>query len=78
MLIDARWVVSGRFRSPEKLACYSGLVPSTYSSGGHTVNGRIIKGGNKILRWAFTEAVIPAISSNEELRFEYDQLRKRE
>lgn len=77
MLIDAEIGDVGRFRSPEKLACYSGLVPSTYSSGGHTVNGRIIKGGNKILRWAFIEAVIPAISSNEELRFEYDQLRKR-
>ncbi len=41
------------------------------------MNGRIIKGANKLLRWAFVEAVVPAISSNEELRFEYDQLRKR-
>lgn len=77
MLIDAEIGDIARFRNAEKLASYSGLVPSTYSSGGHTVNGRIIKGGNQILRWAFVEAVIPAISSNEELRFEYDQLRKR-
>lgn len=77
MLIDAEIGDIARFKSAEKLASYAGLVPSTYSSGGRTVNGRIIKGGNQILRWAFVEAVIPAISNNEELRYEYDQLRKR-
>ncbi|OQW53882.1 MAG: transposase [Proteobacteria bacterium SG_bin7] len=77
MLIDAEIGEIDRFKTPEKLASYSGLVPSTYSSGGKTTNGRIIKGGNQLLRWAFVEAVIPAITSNEELRFEYDHLRKR-
>lgn len=77
MLIDAEIGEISRFRNVNKLACYAGLVPSTYSSGGKTVNGRIIKGGNQILRWAFVEAVIPAIASDEELRFEYDELRKR-
>ncbi|MCB4860668.1 transposase, partial [Sphingobium sp. PNB] len=60
-----------RFRSPRKLAAYAGLVPSTYSSGGKTFNGRIIKGGNKWLRWAFVEAVVPAIVSDPALKFEY-------
>jgi transposase len=77
MLIDAEIGDIERFRDAGKLAAYAGLVPSTYSSGGRTVNGRIIKGANKLLRWAFVEAVVPAISSNEELRFEYDLLRKR-
>jgi transposase len=77
MLIDAEVGDINRFRNANKFAAYVGLVPSTYSSGGRTVNGRIIKRGNKLLRWAFVEAVVPAISSNEELRYEYDQLRKR-
>ena len=77
MLIEAEVGDVNRFKNAKKFAAYVGLVPSTYSSGGRTVNGRIIKRGNKLLRWAFIEAVVPAISSNEELRFEYDQLRKR-
>ena len=77
MLIEAEVGDINRFKNANKFAAYVGLVPSTYSSGGRTVNGRIIKRGNKLLRWAFVEAVIPAISSNEELRFEYDLLRQR-
>ncbi|MCB0415913.1 MAG: IS110 family transposase [Bdellovibrionales bacterium] len=77
MLIDAEVGDISRFKNEKKFAAYVGLVPSTYSSGGKTVNGRIIKSGNKLLRWAFVEAVKPAITHNEELRFEYDQLRKR-
>jgi transposase len=77
MLIDAEVGDINRFKNANKFAAYVGLVPSTYSSGGKTVNGRIIKRGNKLLRWAFVEAVIPAITHNEELRFEYDELRKR-
>lgn len=77
MLIDAEIADINRFRNEKKLAAYIGLVPSTYSSGGSTTHGRIIKGGNKILRWAFVEAVIPAITHDEYLRYEYDKLRKR-
>ena len=77
MLIDAEIGDVGRFKNEKSLACYAGLVPSTYSSGGKTHQGRLIKRGNKLLRWAFVEAVVPAISSDERLRFEYDLLRKR-
>lgn len=77
MLIDAEVGDISRFRTANKFASYVGLVPSTYSSGGKTVNGRIIKRGNKLLRWAFVEAVVPAITHNEELRADYDHLRKR-
>jgi transposase len=58
-LIDAEIDDVGRFRSAKKLAAYAGLVPSTYSSGGKTYHGKIIKQGNKWLGWAFVEAVAP-------------------
>lgn len=63
-LIDAEIHDISRFRTPKKLAAYAGLVPSTYSSGGKTFHGKIIKQGNKWLRWAFVEAVAPAIASD--------------
>ncbi|SEP35121.1 Transposase IS116/IS110/IS902 family protein, partial [Rhizobium tibeticum] len=54
-----------------------GLVPSTYSSGGKTFHGKIIKQGNKWLRWAFVEAVTPAIASDAQLRGQYEHLKFR-
>jgi transposase len=77
MLIDAEIGDINRFKNEKALACYAGLVPSTYSSGGTTHHGRLIKHSNKLLRWAFIEAIIPAIRSDEKLRFEYDLLRSR-
>lgn len=71
-LIDAEIDDVSRFRNAKKLAAYAGLVPSTYSSGSKTVHGRIIKGGNKWLRWAFVEAVIPAKRSDEYFNNEYE------
>jgi len=49
-LIDAEIDDISRFRTPKKLAAYAGLVPSTYSSGGKTWHGKIIRQGNKWLR----------------------------
>ena len=63
-----------RFSKPKKLHAYAGLVPSTYSSGGRTFNGRIIKGGNKYLRWAMVEAIWPAIQKDVELNEFYYRL----
>jgi transposase len=76
-LIDAEIDDISRFRTPKKLAAYAGLVPSTYSSGGKTYHGKIIRQGNKWLRWAFVEAVTPAIASDSELRAQYDHLKFR-
>ena len=45
-----------RFMSAGKLCSYAGLVPSTYSSGNRTYQGKITKQGNKWLRWAMIEA----------------------
>ncbi|WP_322790890.1 IS110 family transposase [Rhizobium indigoferae] len=74
-LIDAEIDDISRFRQPKKLAAYAGLVPSTYSSGGKTFHGKIIKQGNKWLRWAFVEAVTPAIASDPQLRAQYEHLK---
>ncbi|MBB4275154.1 IS110 family transposase [Rhizobium mongolense] len=76
-LIDAEIDDISRFRTPKKLAAYAGLVPSTYSSGGKTFHGKIIKQGNKWLRWAFVEAVSPAIASDAQLRAQYEHLKIR-
>jgi transposase len=66
-----------RFSTPKKLASYTGLVPSTYSSGAHTYHGRITKQGNKWLRWAFIEAVSPAIRGSSSLRNFYNRIKQR-
>jgi transposase len=76
-LIDAEIDDIGRFRSASKLAAYAGIVPSTYSSGGKIYHGRIIKRGNKWLRWAFVEAVAPAVASDPELKEYYERLKAR-
>ncbi|WP_092577019.1 IS110 family transposase [Rhizobium lusitanum] len=76
-LIDAEIDDINRFRNPKKLAAYAGLVPSTYSSGGKTFHGKIIRQGNKWLRWAFVEAVSPAIASDPQLRAQYEHLKIR-
>ncbi|WP_074070169.1 IS110 family transposase [Rhizobium gallicum] len=76
-LIDAEIDDLSRFRNPKKLAAYAGLVPSTYSSGGKTFHGKIIKQGNKWLRWAFVEAVSPAIATDAQLRAQYEHLKFR-
>jgi transposase len=66
-----------RFATPEKLASYAGLVPSTYASGGRVFHGRLTKQGNKYLRWALVEAVWPAIRCSAGLRTHYERIKAR-
>ena len=66
-----------RFREAKKFASYTGLVPSTYASGGRTMHGRLTKQGNKWLRWAFVEAVMPAITHSPWLRRYYEKIKRR-
>ena len=66
----------GRFSSPSKLCSYAGLVPSTHSSGGKTYHGKITLEGNRWLRWALVEAVVPASYADIEIRKRLDALRK--
>lgn len=62
-----------RLRTPKKLANDAGLLPSTYSSGGKSFRSKIIKQGNKWLRWAFVEAVALAIAASSPIRAFEDQ-----
>lgn len=66
-----------RFHSAKKFASYTGLVPSTYSSGNRTVHGHLTKQGNKWLRWAFVEAVSPAVRKSPWLRSFYQRIKNR-
>lgn len=66
-----------RFKNPDKLAAYAGLIPSTYSSGNRTFHGRMTKQGNKYLRWALIEAVWPAIRKDLSLRLYYQKIKAR-
>jgi transposase len=66
-----------RFASAAKLHCYSGVVPSTHSSGERCFHGKIIKSGNLWLRWAAVEAVYPAIKKDFDLKVFYERLARR-
>jgi len=66
-----------RFTSAKKLASYTGLVPSTYASANITRHGRIIKQGNKWLRWAFVEAAKSAKKYNAQFNDYFNQISKR-
>lgn len=66
-----------RFEDETKLHCYAGVIPSTHSSGEKTYHGRIIREGNRWLRWAAVEAVWPAIRADFDLRLHYERRKKR-
>lgn len=66
-----------RFPNAKKFASYTGLIPSTYSTAGRTIHGRLTKQGNKWLRWAFIEAVTPAIRTSPYLRRSYERIKSR-
>lgn len=58
-----------RFAHPRELMAYLGLVPSEYSSGGHTKRGSITKAGNSHVRRVLVEAAWnyrhrPAVSAH--------------
>jgi transposase len=66
-----------RFPEAKKFVSYTGLVPSTYASGERMVHGRLTKQGNKWLRWAFIEAVGPAVRKSPYLRRHYERIKAR-
>ena len=67
----------GRFEDGSKFHAYAGAIPSTHSSGERSFDGKIIKEGNRWLRWAAVEAVWPALRADFDLRCFYDRLNKR-
>jgi transposase len=66
-----------RFESAGKLHCYVGVIPSTHSSGERTYHGKIIKAGNKWLRWVMVEAVQPACRKDFDIRLYYNRHARR-
>ena len=79
MLIIAEIADFSRFESPDKLASYAGLVPSTYQSSQTQYNGRITKQGSKWLRWILTQCTHASIKSrtNHKLKSFYLRLEKK-
>lgn len=66
-----------RFPSAKKFAAYTGLVPSTYASGDRVKYGKLTKQGNKWLRWAYVEAVRPAMVCSPYVRRNYERIKRR-
>lgn len=66
-----------RFASPAKLCSYSGLVNSTYSSGGRTFHGGLVPACNHYLRYAFIEAAWGAIRTSSYFEAFYRRIRSR-
>lgn len=66
-----------RFGDAAHLHAYAGVIPSVHSSGDKTYYGKIIRAGNRWLRWAAVEAVWPAIRADFDLRCFYDRLARR-
>lgn len=66
-----------RFTDVGKFHSYAGVIPSTHSSGDKSYHGRIIKAGNRWLRWAAVEAVWPAVRADFDLRIYYERMKKR-
>ena len=60
-----------RFVRPAKLVSYAGLVPTTYSSGGKTSHGGLMKMSNKWLRWALVEAAWIAVRHDPYFRHQF-------
>jgi len=63
-----------RFADATHLNAYAGVIPSTHSSGDRTHHGKIVRAGNRWLRWAAVEAVWPAIRADYDLRCFFERL----
>ena len=59
------------------LHAYAGVIPSTHSSGERSYHGKIIKEGNRWLRWAAVEAVWPAIRADFDIRLYNERMKRR-
>ncbi len=77
VLVSVEIADINRFDSPAKLHSYAGLVPSTHASGEKLYHGKLVRQGNKWLRWAAVEAVWPAVRSDFDVRLYYQRMKKR-
>jgi transposase len=67
----------GRFPDAKHLCSYAGLVPSIYSSGSKTYNGRITKQGSRWLRWILVEISTHAASGDANFQKLYRRVMRR-
>lgn len=77
LLVAKEIDIIDRFADARKLWGYAGIIPSTYASGNRCYHGRITKQGNKYLRWAMIEAVIPAIRKSPRLKYYYQKIKSK-
>jgi transposase len=66
-----------RFPFKERMASYSGLVPSTKSSGRVTRHGRITREGSRWLRWALVEAALVHLRFDTPITRAYHRIAER-
>lgn len=66
-----------RFSSLDKLACYIGLVPSTYSSGARELTRGVTPRGHHVLRSTLIESAWVAIKKDPALMNKYIKLKAR-
>ena len=66
-----------RFPSPQKLAAYFGLAPSTYQSGDRCYHGSITKQGRSHARWLAVEAAQSIAMSSAPLSATYYRVRRK-
>lgn len=68
-----------RFPSPDKLAAYAGLVPSTYQSSQTVHHGNITKQGSHWIRWILTQCAHASIATRRphKLKNYYNRIHKR-
>ena len=77
VLVSVEIADINRFDSPAKLHSYAGLIPSTHASGDKLYHGKLVRRGNKWLRWAAVEAVWPAVRSDFDIRLYFERRKKR-
>jgi transposase len=63
------------FKSAERLAAYSGLVPAARDSGKRVGNNKRMRGGNKTLKRVFYQSAFASLRSAPESRIFYDRKR---
>lgn len=67
-----------RFKNPQKLQAYAGLVPWVRNSGGNTKHGHLTKQGSVWLRYAVVEAAVTAarLRASSDLKDYYLKIQK--
>lgn len=60
-----------RFRGPEKLASYAGVVPRVKASGGKVRYGKMRKDVNSYLKWAYSEAASTVVKHHKKSNWEW-------